>query len=124
MLIRRGMDYAMGGTLILFVMFVPWAVEVVVQLRLQARFLAALSEAKRAALPPHPRRPWLAFLGSPRFAWAIWRAFRRDQPDDPDVVVALKRRMRASFRRELVWAPGFVTVLTALLVSGWRPIWP
>lgn len=114
----------MAGTLILFVAFLPWVVEVVLQLRLQARFLAALSEAKRAALPPHPRRPWLAFLGSPRFAWAIWRAFRRDHPDDPDAVLALKRRMRSSLRRELIWGPGFVGVLVVLVVTGWRPIWP
>jgi hypothetical protein len=118
------MEYAMTGTLILFVAFLPWAVEVVVQLRLQTRFLAALSEAKRAALPPHPQRPWLAVLGSPRFALAMWRAFRRDQPDDPETVLALKRRMRASFRRELVWGPSFVTVLAVLVATGWRPIWP
>jgi hypothetical protein len=118
------MDQALTGTLILLLAFLPWVVEVVVQLRLQARFLGALSESKRAALPPHPRRPWLAFLASPRFAWAMWRAFRRDQPDDQTAVLALKRRMRASFRRELVWGPGFVTVLVVLIATGWRPIWP
>lgn len=114
----------MAGTLILMVACLPLVVEVVVQLRLQARFLDALPASKRAALPPHPRRPWLAFLGSPRFAWAIWRAFRRDQPDDPDAVLVLKRRMRASFRRELFWGPGFAAVLVGLVASGWRPIWP
>jgi hypothetical protein len=118
------MDYAMVGTLILLLAFLPWVVEVVLQLRLQARFLGALPESKRASLPPHPRRPWLAFFGSPRFAWAIWRAFRRDQPDDGDAVLALKRLMRASFRRELFWGPGFLAVLVGLVASGWRPIWP
>jgi hypothetical protein len=118
------MDHAMVGTLILALAFLPWVVEVVLQVRLQARFLDALPEARRSALPPHPRRHWLAFLGSPRFAWAIWRAFRRDQPDDPNAVLAIKRRMRASFRRELIWGPGFVAVLIVLVASGWRPIWP
>jgi hypothetical protein len=118
------MDRTLTGTLIVGAAFLPWAVEVLHQLRLQARFLAALPPLTRAALPRHPRRPWLAFLGSPRFQLALWRCFRRDLGDDPPGVLALKRRMRATLRRELAWSTIFIATLSALLVAGWRPVWP
>jgi hypothetical protein len=114
-------DRPLAGMLLLAVAFLPCATEVFHQLRLQARFLAALPRLDREALPRHPRRPWLAFLGSTRFQLALWRTFRRDFPDDLPAVAALKRRMRASIRREIAWMAGFVTVLALLLRSGWRP---
>ena len=109
------------GTLIVGVAFLPWIAEVAFQARLQARFLEALPAPDRAALPPHPRQAVLAFLGSPRFAWAVWCSFRRDTPDDPDVVRALKGRMRASLRRELAWALAGFGVLATFVATGWRP---
>lgn len=118
------MDRALVGNLVLGAAFAPYVVEVILQVRLQARFLAALPEATRAALPPHPRRPWLAAVGSVRFFLALWRCFRRDYPDDPAPITVLKRKMRASLRRELVWGVGGVAVLIVLLSLGWRPIWP
>lgn len=118
------MDWALLGGLLLAVSFIPWVVEVCWQLRLQALFVAALPPEVRAALPRHPRRPWLAFLGSPRFQLAFWRYARRELPGDPDPVIALKRRMRASLRRELVWSLGGFAVLGALAAAGWRPVWP
>jgi hypothetical protein len=123
MMISSAIDRPLAGMLLLAVAFLPCATEVFHQVRLQARFLAALPRPDRDALPRHPRRPWLAFLGSTRFQLALWRSFRRDFPDDPPAVVAIKRRMRASLRREIAWMAGFATTLALLLGSGWRPIW-
>jgi hypothetical protein len=114
------MDHSLVGTVIASLAFLPWMAEVVFQVRLQARFLDLLPEAARAALPRHPRRPALAFLGSPRFALAVWRSFRHDEPGDPEPLLALKAHMRASLRRELVWALAGFGALAALLRAGWR----
>jgi hypothetical protein len=116
------MDRSLLGSLIVGLAFLPWAVEVLFQVKLQARFLAALPPATRAALPPHPRRPWLAFLSSARFHLALWRYARRDLPEDPDDVLALKRQVRASLRRELVWAVTGIGVAVVMLACGWRPL--
>jgi hypothetical protein len=115
------MDRSLFGTLIAGLAFLPWIVEVFFQVRLQARFLEALPAEARAALPPHPRRPMLAFAGSTRFALSVWRSFRRDAPDDPPPVLALKARMRRSLRREIAWALGGLAILALLLHAGWRP---
>jgi hypothetical protein len=115
------MDRSLFGTLIAGLAFLPWMVEVFYQVRLQAHFLEALPPEARAALPRHPRRPVLAFAGSPRFAMAVWRAFRRDAPDDPADVRDLKARMRWSLRREIAWALGGLAVVAVLVRGGWRP---
>jgi hypothetical protein len=115
------MDRSLLGTLIAGLAFLPWIVEVVFQVRLQARYLEALPAQARAALPRHPRRPMLAFVGSTRFALAVWRSFRRDTPDDPPEVLALKARMRRSLRREIAWALGGLTIVAVLVHAGWRP---
>ncbi|HVX98018.1 MAG TPA: hypothetical protein VHK47_24105 [Polyangia bacterium] len=115
------MERSLLGNLIAGLGFLPWVVEIAYQVRLQARFLEALPPEKRAALPRHPRRPVLAFLGSTRFQLAVWRSFRRDAPDDPAPVLELKARMRASLRREILWALGGIAILVYLLHGGWRP---
>jgi hypothetical protein len=115
------MDRSLVGTLIAGLAFLPWIVEVFFQVRLQARFLEALPAETRAALPRHPRRPMLAFVGSTRFALAVWRSFRRDAPGDPPPVLALKARMRRSLRREIAWALGGLTIVALLVHAGWRP---
>jgi hypothetical protein len=117
----EGVDRSLLGLLIVGVAFLPWVVEVLWQVRLQARFLEALPPTARGALPRHPRRPILAFLGGLRFDLAMWRTFRRDQPDDAPAVAALKQRMRASVWRELAWAVAGLGVLLALVHGGWRP---
>jgi hypothetical protein len=115
------MDRSLLGSLIAGLAFLPWIVEVFFQVRLQARYLEALPPATRASLPPHPRRAVLGFLGSPRFAMAVWRSFRRDLPDDPPPVLELKARMRASLRREIAWALGGLAIVVVLVHGGWRP---
>ena len=118
------MDRQLAGSIVLGVALVPYLIEVFVQLRLQARFLAALPAPVRAALPRHPRHPWLACVGSTRFFLALWRCFRADADDDPTSVRALKRSMRASLKREIVWAVGGASALLGLVSQGWRPPWP
>jgi hypothetical protein len=114
-------DRSLFGTLIAGLAFLPWIAEVAWQVRLQARFLEALPPEARAAMPRHPRRPLLAFLGSTRFQLAVWRSFRRADGDDPPPLRELKARMRASLRRELAWALGGVAILVVLVHGGWRP---
>jgi len=118
------LDRDLLGTLLLAAVFVPYTLEVLGQVRLQARFLAALPSSTRAALPPHPRNPWLAMGASTRFFLALWRCARREGPDDSDRVRAMKREIRASVRRELVYLASGGVLVTALLASGWRPVWP
>lgn len=115
------MDRHLTQSLVAAATLMPWVVEMLLQVRLLARYLQALPPKSRAALPPHPRRPWLGFLGGTRFHLAVWRSFRRDRPDDPAPVAALKARMRASLRRELVWAVSGVSTVSVLLAKGWRP---
>jgi hypothetical protein len=115
------MDQHLLRTLFAGVVFAPWVVEVLLQVRLLERFLATLPPEERAALPRHPRQPLLGFLGSTRFHFAVWRSFRRDRLGDEPELSALKARMRASVRRELCWATAGVGTLAVLLSDGWRP---
>jgi hypothetical protein len=116
------MDRTLLGLLILGVAFLPWIVEVFYQVGLQARFLAAMPPQARAALPPHPRRTALAFLSSTRFHLALWRYARRDLPEDPPDVAELKRQVRASLRREVLWLVAGLATVAFLVAKGWRPI--
>ena len=118
------MDFDLLGSLILFATAIPYVVEVLRQTPLQARVIAAMPPATRAALPPHPRHPWLTVFGSVRFFLALFRWALRDGPDDTREIQELKRRMRMSAVREWLFGLGFVTVLVLLLRGGWRPVWP
>jgi len=118
------MDLSLLGTLALGLAFVPYAVEVIFQVRLQADFLMALPPDERASLPPHPRHVWLAPAGSVRFFIALWRTVRSASPTDSPRVAHLKQRIRSSLRREIVWGTTGLLLLTYLLAIGWRPIWP
>jgi len=111
------MDHSLIGLAIVGLAFLPWGAEILYQVSLQARFLEALPPATRAALPPHPRRAVLAFLASWRFHLALLRCARRDLPEDPDDVLALKGKVRASLSRELVWALGGLTT-AAVVIFG------
>ncbi len=102
----------------------PYVIEVLRQVPLQARVMAAMPPETRAALPPHPRHPWLAVFGSVRFFLALLRWARRDAPDDAGEILVLKRKMRWSIVREAVFALGLATVLVLLVETGWRPLWP
>ena len=118
------MDSQLRGSLVLAAAAVPYVVEILSQVPLQARVIAALPPATRAALPPHPRRPWLTVFGSTRFFLALFWWALRSLPEDTPELAALKRRMRWSAAREMLFGAGFVAVLVALLKAGWRPAWP
>jgi hypothetical protein len=117
-------DSQLRGALVLAAAAVPYVVEILSQVPLQARVIAALPPATRAALPPHPRHPWLTVFGSTRFFLALFRWALRTSADDAPEIAALKRRMRWSAARELSFGALFFSVLAALLRSGWRPAWP
>lgn len=118
------MDSQLRGSLVLAAAAVPYVVEILSQVPLQARVIAALPPATRAALPPHPRRPWLTVFGGVRFFLALFWWALRFLPEDTPELAALKRRMRWSAAREMLFGAGFVAVLVALLKAGWRPAWP
>ena len=118
------MDQTLRGSLVVAAAAIPYVVEVLRQVPLQARVIAAMPPATRAALPPHPRRPSLTVFASTRFFLALFRWALRDLPDEPPDIAALKRKMRMSALREGVFAAGFAVVLVALVRSGWRPSWP
>ena len=118
------MDQTLRGSLILAAAALPYIVEVLRQVPLQARVIAALPPATRDALPPHPRRPWLTVFGSVRFFLALFSWALRDAPDESPELAALKRKMRRSVLCEALFALGLVTVLGALWRAGWRPVWP
>jgi hypothetical protein len=71
-------DVEITGTSIIALVAIPYIVEILAQLPLLARVMRALREEIRAALPRHPRHPWLAVFGSARFFVALFRfALRR-----------------------------------------------
>jgi hypothetical protein len=117
-------DFDLLGSLILLAAAIPYVVEVLRQTPLQARVIAALPPATRAALPPHPRHPWLTVFGSVRFFLALFRWALRDGPGDAPEIWDLKRQMRRSALREGLFALAFLTALVLLVRAGWRPVWP
>jgi len=117
-------DTQIFGTLLLAVLAVAYAVEVGLQVWLQARFLAVIPPATRSAFPPHPRRPWLSFFASLRFQMAVLRYALATGPEDTPAVRLWKRRMRASMLRESILITGMLGSVIALVAAGWRPVLP
>ncbi|HET6150136.1 MAG TPA: hypothetical protein VFH68_21520 [Polyangia bacterium] len=117
-------DLSLRGTLLLAALVFPYAAEVIYQVWLQARFLAAVPPAVRASWPRHPRRPWLSFCASLRFQIAVLRYARLNLPEDTPDVAFWKRKMRASVVRESYLLVGLAVTAVVLVEFGWRPIWP
>jgi hypothetical protein len=117
-------DFQLSGTLLVAVVALPYLVEILLQLPLLARFMSILPRETRAALPSHPRRPWLSVFGSTRFFLALFRFALRNQPSDTSEVTALKRKMRASALREALFGIALATTVILLWAHGWRPAWP
>jgi hypothetical protein len=117
-------DQTLRGSLLLAAAALPYIVEVLRQIPLQVRVIAAMPRAARAALPPHPRRPWLTIFGSVRFFLVLFRWALRDAPEDSSEIVELKRKMRWSAFREALFGLGLATALVVLVTVGWRPLWP
>jgi hypothetical protein len=117
-------DAQLRGTLIVGAAALPYLWEIVAQLPLLTRVMAALPAEKRATLPRHPRRPWLAVFGSTRFFLALFRFALRRDPTDSLEIADLKHRMRASAVREALFGVLLATVVVTLWRHGWRPAWP
>jgi hypothetical protein len=115
-------EFQLTGSVIAAVVATPYIVEILRQVPLLARVMSALPAEVRAGLPPHPRRPWLAFFGSTRFFLGLFRYALRTDPRDPLEMVALKRAMRASAIREAVFGAALVITVAVLWKHGWRPL--
>lgn len=116
-----GIDVDLLRTLVLALLALPYAAEILWQLALLTRLMRALSPEQRAALPPHPRQPWLAVFGSVRFFLALFRLALRDAPSDGPVLAQAKGRARASAIREAVFGIAFWGTFALLWSQGWRP---
>jgi hypothetical protein len=86
--------------------------------------MSVLPQETQAALPRHPRRPWLTVFGSARFFLALFRFALRTQPSDTLEMIALKHKMRASVLREALFGTALATAVIVLWTRGWRPAWP
>jgi hypothetical protein len=117
-------DVQFTGTLIIALIAIPYVVEILGQLPLLARVMRALPEQTRAALPRHPRRPWLAMFGSARFFLALLRFALHRAPADAPEIATLKHKMRASLLRQALFGIAFCATVVALWRQGWRPPWP
>ena len=118
------MDLQLTGLLILTVVAAPYVIEVVRQVPLLARLLAALPPEERVRLGRHPRDPRLGLFGSAWFFLRLGRITLRSDPHDSAVLAALKRQARRSIVRELIFGALFATAVLLLWRQGWRPPWP
>lgn len=109
------------ASVIALVAALPYVIEVLSQVPLLTRFVEALPEEVRAALPPHPRRSARAVFGSTRFFLALFRYALRDHAADGPAMKRLKRQVRASACGEWLFAALLVTVVVVLWRGGWRP---
>ena len=116
------LDVQLTGNLVVAVAALPYVIEILGQLPLLTRVMAALPAEVRAELPPHPRRPHLAVFGSARFFLALFRYALRNDARDPGDMVALKRKMRASAMREALFGVIFVVAIVMAWRHGWRPL--
>ena len=116
------MDSQLVGSAIALAAAAPYVIEVFSQVPLLTRFVEALPEEVRAALPPHPRRPGLAVFGSTRFFLALFRYALRDQAADGPALSRLKRSVRASMLREGLFAALLVGAVVVLWHGGWSPL--
>ena len=117
-------DSELRGLVIVTLVALPYAVEILLQLPLLTRLMRALPDETRAALPPHPRHPWLAVFGSARFFIALFRFALRDDATDGREILVLKRRARWSALREALFGIAFWATVVVLWRQGWRPPWP
>jgi hypothetical protein len=118
------MDLELAGLLIVTVVAVPYMVEILLQLPLLTRMIAALPPDVRARLGRHPHHPSLGVFGSTRFFVALFRYALRNDAGDTAEMTSLKQRARRSAIREGVF--GLVLIMTIIVLwrAGWRPPWP
>jgi GrpB-like predicted nucleotidyltransferase (UPF0157 family) len=115
-------DAQLAGFLVVAVAAIPYVVEILGQVPLLTRVMAALPAERRAELPPHPHRAQLAVFGSTRFFLALFRDALRNDVRDSGELVALKRKMRASAVREALFGIIFIVAVVVAWRHGWRPL--
>lgn len=115
------MDMQVRWTLLACAVAIPYVVEVLWQVPLLTRVMAALPAEVRRDLPPHPRRNAWAVFGSTRFFLALFRWAVRDRDGESPALARLKRQMRASALREALFGSVLILVLALAWHHGWRP---
>jgi len=100
---------------------IPYVIEVLWQVPLLTRVMAALPADVRQRLPPHPRRNAWAIFGSTRFFLALFRWALRDRDGEGPTLARLKRQVRASALREALFGSLFIAILVLAWRHGWRP---
>jgi|GEM_PF-2946891 hypothetical protein len=115
------MDEQVWWTLLACGAAIPYVVEILLQVPLLTRVMAALPPDVRAALPRHPRRNAWAVFGSTRFFLALFRWALRDHAGEDQALLRLKRKMRASALREALFGTTLIVVVVLAWRHGWRP---
>ena len=105
------MDFELGGLLIVTVVAVPYMVEILRQLPLLTRLIAALPPEVRARLGRHPRRPHWGVFGSTRFFLGLFRDALRGAAEDTAERRAQKGRARRSAIREVIALDGIDLII-------------
>lgn len=108
------------GIIIIAAAHVPFAWEVLLQLRLQAK-LYPMVPSRIAQLPQAPSRGTRIIFAPPRVQKALYRYVWQDEPGEQHEVQSLKRRLRRSWRRKVGFAVAGLAVTLVLLYRGWRP---
>lgn len=120
----RTVDLQLAGLLLIGVVAAPYVIEVLRQVPLLGRLLAALPADERARLGRHPRNPRLGLFGSARFFLRLGRTTLRIAPTDTPQLAALKRAARRSLQREVIFGCLLLATVLVLWRQGWRPPWP
>ena len=115
------MDLQIWWTLLACGVAIPYVVEVLWQVPLLTRVMAALPVDVRRSLPPHPQRNAWAVFGSTRFFLALFRWVLRDGHGEGPALARLKRQVRASALREALFGGILIAVLVLAWHHGWRP---
>lgn len=112
------------GLLLIAVVAAPYILEIVRQVPLLTRLLDALPAEQRARLGRHPRDARLGMFGSTLFFLRLGRITLRTDPNDSAELTALKRAVRRSIVRELIFGGLLLAAVLLLWRQGWRPPWP
>lgn len=118
------MDFQLAGMLIVIAVATPYMVEILRQVPLLTRMIAALPPDVRARMGRHPRDPRLGIFGSARFFVRLFRYALRTDPEDSAAIAILKRKARWSALREGIFGVLLLITVIVLWRQGWRPPWP
>lgn len=115
-----GSEDPLLGSIIIAAAHVPFAREVLLQLRLQAKLFPFVPR-HIAELTGAPSRGSRIIFAPPDVQKALYRYVWQDEPGEQPEARAIKRRLRRSWRRKVVFAVAGLAVALVLLYRGWRP---